>query len=329
VPPTDLQEDRVSRAGLADQRRTRAGRRLKRAALTLSVLVILAGAAAVVFVRPFGDDGATGTTTSATSAPSSTTTSPTTTLPPTTTTVPPPPTSVPGLTVGPLIGGPGPIPVIHRVPTTDPVVFITIDDGAYADPAALDIIRNRQVPVTLFLNQVYLKAHGDYFKQLQDAGAVIGSHTMDHSNLRGKDPATQHARICDLVGEFQGRFGAVPTLFRPPYGNYDPVTLQEAASCGVTTVVHWSATADAGAIVTADGPLRAGDIILVHFKPDLGLKLEFVLAQIQAAGLRPARLADYLASAPPPPPSPPPETTVPAPPVPDTTIPPPAAPPAG
>ncbi|UDY36511.1 polysaccharide deacetylase family protein [Dermatobacter hominis] len=320
MPPTDLQEPRVSRAGLADERRARAGRRLRRVALVVAVLLVASGATAFVMLRR-SDEGeqATPDTTPRTST---TTTAPTTTTS-TTTTLPPTPTSVPGVTVGPLIGGPGPIPVIHRVPTTDPVVFITIDDGAYADPLALDVIRNKQVPVTLFLNQVYMKAHGDYFEQLQDAGAVIGSHTMDHSNLRGKDPATQHARICDLVPEFQGRFGAAPTLFRPPYGNYDPVTLQEAASCGVRTVVHWSATADGGAIVTAEGPLRAGDVILMHFKPDLGLKLEFVLAQIQAAGLRPARLVDYLESAPPAPPSPPPETTVPAPPAPATTIPPP------
>jgi peptidoglycan/xylan/chitin deacetylase (PgdA/CDA1 family) len=296
----------VSRAGLADQRRARAGRRLRRVALVVAVLLLVGGAAP---------------TTASTAASTTTTTTTTST---TTTTLPPTPTSVPGITVGPLVGGPGPIPVLHRVPTTDPVVFITIDDGATADPLALDVIRDWQVPVTLFLNQVYLKANGDYFRQLQDAGAVIGSHTMDHSNLRGKDPATQHARICDLVGEFRDRFGAAPSLFRPPYGSYDRVTLQEAASCGVTTVMHWSATADDGVIVTADGPLRAGDVILMHFKPGLGARLQLVLAQIEAAGLRPARLVDYLSSAPAAPPAAPPPAAVDAPPAPDAPIPPPA-----
>ncbi len=112
-----------------------------------------------------------------------------------------------------------------------------------------------------------------------------------------------------MNAQFDELFGHMPTLFRPPYGNYDLTTLQQAASCGITTALHWSAEADSGHIVTADGPLRAGDIILMHFKPGLGLKLISVLQQIQAAGLRPAQLNDYVISAPPAPVSPTPVVT--------------------
>ena len=201
------------------------------------------------------------------------------------------------------------MPVLHRIPTTDPVVFLTIDDGAYPDQLALDLIRDHKIPVTLFLNQNMFRANSAYFQQLQAAGAVIGSHTSTHPNLRGRDAGFQHAEICDMNAQFDELFGHMPTLFRPPYGNYDLTTLQQAASCGITTALHWSAEADSGHIVTADGPLRAGDIILMHFKPGLGLKLISVLQQIQAAGLRPAQLNDYVISAPPAPVSPTPVVT--------------------
>lgn len=161
-----------------------------------------------------------------------------------TTTAPPAPTSVPGVTVGPLVGGPGPIPVVHRVPTTDPVVFITIDDGAFADEDALKLIGEHRIPVTLFLNQSYFVKDAHYFRRLQDAGAVLGAHTSTHAELRGRDAAFQHAEICDMVAEFRDRFGRAPTLFRPPYGSYDAATLQQAASCGFTAALHWSAVAD-------------------------------------------------------------------------------------
>lgn len=279
--------------------------------MVLSVLLLglVAVVVAVALSWTMSDDTSSDATRPTRRGSSSTTTTHTTT----TTTVAPVPTSVPGVTVGPLIGGPGPVPVIHRVPTKDPVVFITIDDGVTAEPDALNVIRDNHLPVTMFLNQMYLRHNGDYFRQIQDLGGVIGSHTTSHANLKGKDPAFQHGQICDLVPEFQSRFGAAPDMFRPPYGNYDPVTIEQAASCGIKYVVQWSATGDTGSIVTADGPLRAGDIILLHFKPGLGLRLRNILAQVAAAGLRPAQLADYLRSAPPAPPAAPTTTVLPLP----------------
>lgn len=291
-------------AGLAEVRRTRSGRLLRRLCLVVVVCVAVAGVVALSTRTRSGSSEEPSAASSASSHVRSTTTTQATT------TTAAPPVSVPAITVGALVGGPGPIPVIRRVPTFDPVVFITIDDGVHPEEDALTVIRDEKLPVTLFLNQTYLKANGDYFRRLQDAGAVIGTHTMSHADLKGTDPGLQHSQICDLVGEFRDRFGQVPTLFRPPYGSYDRVTLEQAASCGITTAVHWSAVADSGTIVTADGPLRPGDIILLHFKPGLGLKLRAVVAQASAAGLRPASLADYIASAPrptapPPPPLPP------------------------
>ncbi len=307
MPPTDLEEPRVKRTGVADARRANAAHRAK--ALVVLALVLVLGAAVAIVATRSGDDVVVVQQSTTTAARRSTTTSTSAS----TTTVPPTPTSVPGLTVGPLIGGPGPIPVLHRIPTTDPVVFLTIDDGAYPDQLALELIRDHKIPVTMFLNQNMFRANSAYFQQLQAAGAVIGTHTSTHPNLRGKDAAFQHAEICDMNAQFNELFGHMPTLFRPPYGNYDPTTLQQAASCGITTVLHWSAEADTGHIVTAEGPLRAGDIILMHFKPGLGLKLISVLQQIQATGLRPAQLNDYVISAPPAPPTPaPPVTTDPA-----------------
>jgi len=42
----------------------------------------------------------------------------------------------------------GPLPdVLTRVPTTDPVVFLTIDDGAVRDPEVVAQIRQARVPV--------------------------------------------------------------------------------------------------------------------------------------------------------------------------------------
>jgi peptidoglycan/xylan/chitin deacetylase (PgdA/CDA1 family) len=42
-------------------------------------------------------------------------------------------------------------PVIYRVATTQPVVFLTIDDGWVRDPQVINFIRDHQLPATVFL----------------------------------------------------------------------------------------------------------------------------------------------------------------------------------
>jgi peptidoglycan/xylan/chitin deacetylase (PgdA/CDA1 family) len=86
--------------------------------------------------------------------------------------------------------------------------------------------------------------------------------------------------------------------FRPPYGNYDANTLTAAASCGLKAVIWWSATFDKGQLALQQQPLSRGEIILMHFNDHLIEDLKAVMAQLQAAGLRPAQLTDYLDAAP-------------------------------
>ena len=56
----------------------------------------------------------------------------------------------------------GRAPLVHRVDTTDPVIFITIDDGHVRDPAYLDHFEQLGVPFTSFITEPYAKADPDY-----------------------------------------------------------------------------------------------------------------------------------------------------------------------
>lgn len=235
-----------------------------------------------------------------TAATPSTTVAPST-APPTTVAAPAPPGAAAptGLIVGPLSGGPGPIPVIHRIPTFDPVVFITIDDGVTKDPAVLDIVRDRQVPVTQFLTEQYMGSDPSFFLQLQALGGVVGGHTRNHPHLTRLDDGAEADQVCTPAARFAEVFGAPIELFRPTYGEYDAQTVSAAASCGHRAVVHWSATFNKGHLSLQRGTaLRPGDIVLLHFNDTLATDLPALLDLIAASGLRPAQLADYVRAAP-------------------------------
>jgi peptidoglycan/xylan/chitin deacetylase (PgdA/CDA1 family) len=201
-------------------------------------------------------------------------------------TLPPTPVAIPG----------GPVaPVISRVKTPNPVVFFTIDDGLVRDPAVIDFLRDRQIPVTMFPIPAYVREDPGYFEAIHALGASVQDHTATHADLRRLGPAAQQREICGPMDDYAARFGARPWLFRPPGGFLTPSVPRVARGCGIRAIVTGRATMNDGRLdVQGGGPLQPGDIILMHFRPDLRQNLEVALDAAQAAGLHPAPLEQYL-----------------------------------
>lgn len=196
----------------------------------------------------------------------------------------------------PLPAAGGAAPLVHRIPTDDPVAFITIDDGLVQHPQAVELIREAGVPTSLFLISGIARDHRDYFAEILGLGATLQTHTITHDNLAGQSLAHQRHEICGGAEELAASFGTRPTLFRPPGGAYDDTTLQAAADCGMRAVVHWSETVNNGALQyqTPDQQVHAGDIILMHFRHTFVEDFLAALDAIHDAGLTPAQLEDYL-----------------------------------
>ncbi len=204
------------------------------------------------------------------------------TAPPTTTTTLPP---------GPLA------PVVGQVKTTAPVVFITIDDGFTRDPRVIGLVRFLHLPITAFLVRTPAIAGRAYWQQLQAAGATIEDHTITHPNLRHLDLHGQVHEVCGVLDEYTKLFGTRPTLFRPPYGDYDGATRWAAASCGLRAVVLWRATMLDGHLAIQGGHFRSGDIILLHWRPTLYDDLIRLVSLLQAQHFTIGRLETSLTAA--------------------------------
>jgi peptidoglycan/xylan/chitin deacetylase (PgdA/CDA1 family) len=234
-----------------------------------------------------------GTSSSPTPTTSTTTSAPTTTAPP--------PAAQPypfgeSQAKAPAVAG-GKAPVIRHIDTGGkPYVFITIDDGAVRDPQALELIKNSGARPTLFLNDRYVKGHEDYFKQLQDKDdLVIGNHTVNHPDLAKMSYAAQKKEICDDSDAFVKAFGQRPTLFRPPFGNFNADTQRAAADCGLKALVLWTAAVNDGVVQFQGGTkLKAGDIVLMHFRKTFGQDFTAFINRAKKDGLTPVPLPDWL-----------------------------------
>jgi peptidoglycan/xylan/chitin deacetylase (PgdA/CDA1 family) len=190
----------------------------------------------------------------------------------------------------------GPAKLIYKVETGDPVVFLTIDDGAHRDPAMTDILKRNGIRATFFLTQSFVQQDPDFFRKLRDdTGSMIENHTATHTNLKGRPAVDQDAEVGPVSDHFTEWFGARPTLFRAPYGNSDDTTLQVAGEAGCKYVVNWGSEVNDGK-VGFSGPheFRPGSIVLMHFRPTFEADVNAFMAQARLNGLTPALLTDYL-----------------------------------
>ncbi|MFD7730826.1 polysaccharide deacetylase family protein [Kitasatospora phosalacinea] len=217
---------------------------------------------------------------------------------------PAPPAVKPELADGPGVKrAPGLPPVVYRVPTTDKVVFLTVDDGAEKDPQFAAMAAELGVPMTAFLSDYLARSDYGYFRTLQAHGVTIDNHTLTHPDLRRLGPDALQREICGQQDRLQQETGTRPRLFRPPYGEYTEAALRTAASCGVTAFPLWNEEAFPDHLEWryADQEFHPGDIVLTHFRapspdwkgtmPDM---LRRVVDAATAQGFAIARLEDYL-----------------------------------
>ena len=188
-------------------------------------------------------------------------------------------------------------PVVTNIPTDNPVVFLTIDDGAYKDPSVIKLIKDNDLKVSLFLAKAFITDDPDFFKQIVELGGLIENHTLSHNldMVREMGYEQQVSEICGMADYEQQTYGRRPIFLRPPGGAYSDTMLKAAGACGMRAVVTWIAKANGGSMQYQIGDhLRPGDIVLMHFRPEFQQDMQAFLDAMHAAGLHTELLEDWI-----------------------------------
>lgn len=186
-------------------------------------------------------------------------------------------------------------PVLYSIKTSKPVIFLGIDDGIKKSPEALEYFRSKRWPMTMFINQVYYKENIDYFKDIINSGANIGSHTINHLDLTKLNYEQQKKEICNAQDGYLKDFGSKAKFLRPPYGNFNENTEIAAKACGHIAIIHWKARIDEGKVFYQSGnKLNAGDIVLMHFRPRIMEDLKAFDDEITKQGLSVQNMNDWI-----------------------------------
>lgn len=205
------------------------------------------------------------------------------------------PTFVPDYHLPPVIDGLA--PVITKIETQHPVVFLTIDDGNVKTPEMVRLMAEYDYPASLFLTRNSIVDNPTFFKEFQKQGSLIENHTVTHNISMVREWGYQ-SQLNDMAGmqDFAlHHYGRLPALFRPPGGAYSNVMRQAVAAAGMKAIINWEAKANAGKMDYQVGnSLRPGDIVLMHFRPEFAADLAAFREAQLAAGLEVVLLEDFL-----------------------------------
>ena len=196
---------------------------------------------------------------------------------------------------------------IYCAERADPVVSISFDASWGADKTIpiLDILDRYNVKTTFFLVGGWVEKYPDMVLEIFRRGHEIGNHsdTHAHMNQLSEDGIRKELRI--MSDRVEKLTGVRPTLFRPPYGEYNNRVISVARAEGYEAVqwsidsLDWKDRGTQDIIKQCTYRVENGDIVLFHNDSnDIVNALPTIIEHYQGLGFSIIPVGEILLDAP-------------------------------
>ena len=184
---------------------------------------------------------------------------------------------------------------IYCVERKDPVVAISFDASWGADKtiAILDILDKYHVKTTFFLVGGWVDKYPDMLQEISARGHEIGNHSDTHAHMNKLSEQQIRNELRIMSDKVEKLIGVRPTLFRPPYGEYNDRVITVARAEGYQAVqwsidsLDWKDRGTQDIIKQCTHRVENGDIVLFHNDSnDIVNALPTVIEHYQALGFR-------------------------------------------
>lgn len=130
---------------------------------------------------------------------------------------------------------------IYCVDTLDKKIAISFDAAWGNDDThtLIEILKEYNVPATFFVVGAWVDKYPESVKELSDAGHRIQNHSNTHPYMTQLSTAQMADELTACNEKIKAITGVSPTLFRPPYGDYDNAVIETVNGINMYPI-QWS-----------------------------------------------------------------------------------------
>ena len=166
---------------------------------------------------------------------------------------------------------------IYSVDTNEKKIAISFDAAWGNDDThtLVEILKEYEVPATFFLVGAWVDKYPESVKEIADAGHRVQNHSNTHPYMTQLSKVKMTDELTSCNEKIKAITGVSPTLFRPPYGDYDDAVIEAVEGLNMYAVqwsvdsLDWQDTATAESIYKrVTSKVKNGSIVLFHNDAD-------------------------------------------------------------
>lgn len=161
---------------------------------------------------------------------------------------------------------------VYSVERDDNVIAISFDAswGGTQTMEILDILDRYGIKTTFFLVGIWVDKYPELVQEISNRGHEIGNHSDKHPYMSKLSESQIRTELDNMSDKIEAMTGTRPTLFRPPYGDYNNAVVTVSRAAGYECVqwsvdsLDWKNRGVEDLIKRATTNVQKGDIVLFH-----------------------------------------------------------------
>lgn len=161
---------------------------------------------------------------------------------------------------------------VYSVETAEKKISISFDCawGVEHTDAILTELDRHGVKCTFFAVQFWVEKYPEYAKKIVEAGHELGTHSKTHPHMSALSKSAMEEELTSSSAAIEKAVGVKPTLFRPPFGDYNDALIATSLELGLYPIqwdvdsLDWKNLSANQISMRVINGVREGSIILCH-----------------------------------------------------------------
>lgn len=161
---------------------------------------------------------------------------------------------------------------VYSVERFDKKIAISFDCawGVEHTDAILTELERHGVKCTFFAVSFWVEKYPEYAKKIVEAGHELGTHSKTHPHMTQISRAAIREELSYSSKVIEETVGVAPTLFRPPFGDYNDALIEECEAAALLPIqwdvdsLDWKDLSANEISMRVINGAREGSIILCH-----------------------------------------------------------------